>query len=118
MAIYESAPVSEVPEVFLERWSIREKENGARHFVGFDVDRQHGRVSTEIVAFDSLTRTGVTSSGRRYHLLGPGGFDGDAEYVWSMVVRVRKIQQWTNVTEMLVPDWRDSLAPDQSREAP
>jgi hypothetical protein len=112
MAIYESAPVSEVPEVWLGRWSIREEENGDRHFVGFDVKRWLGRVSTKIVEFDPSTRTGVTSSGRRYHLLGSAARDDDAEYVWSIVVKVRKIKQWTDVTAILVPDWRDSLVKD------
>jgi len=34
------------------------------------------------MSFDGATRSGVTASGRRYILVGPSGFDDDAEYVW------------------------------------
>ncbi|PMY01398.1 hypothetical protein, partial [Pseudomonas sp. GW460-13] len=53
-----------------------------RHFVGFSIADQDGRVSTPIVSFNLGKRTGITASGRRYILVGPPGFDDDAEFVW------------------------------------
>jgi hypothetical protein len=64
-------------EIFLERWSIRETDQHARHFVGFNMLRGNGRVSTPIAEFDPVTRTGKTRSGRRYRLVGRAGHDAD-----------------------------------------
>ncbi|MGA7778908.1 MAG: hypothetical protein WCA85_14535 [Paraburkholderia sp.] len=110
MPIYEGAPVDDEAEIVLARWSIRQTASGDRHFVGFNVLAQDGRVSTAIVAFDAATRTGITKSGRRYVLSGRAGFDRDAEYVWGVVVRAREIHSWTDVTEQLVPDLRMVLS--------
>lgn len=109
MPIYESAPVSERAEVQLECWSIREADTGDRHFVGVDVETLFGRMSTRIVSFDSRARVGVTASGRRYVLLGRGGSDADAEYVWARVTRALGIKQWRNITPELCPDWQNSM---------
>ncbi|WP_233886385.1 hypothetical protein [Paraburkholderia flagellata] len=106
MTIYIGAPVEDEPEIFLECWSLRRTDEGAVHFVGFSVQSGDGRVSTKIVEFDPKRRTGLTESGRRYWLLGSGGYDSDAEYVWNWLVAARKISGWTNVTPELVPDWR------------
>ena len=57
-------------------------EQASRHFVGFNAADQDGRVSTPIVSFNAAERSGVTFSGRCYILVGPPGFDDDAEYVW------------------------------------
>lgn len=104
MWISRSAPVEDEPEVFLELWSIRKTSTGDLHFVGFNVDHRAGRVSTKIVEFDAQLREGITESGRRYHLVGPAGYDPDAEYVWSRVARGRGISEWTDVTAELIPD--------------
>ena len=107
MNIYASAPVSENPVVYLERWSIRRTSNETMHFVGFDVESCDGRVSTKIMELDVLRRVGMTESGRRYVLLGPAGFDGDADYVWRWVLSTRGISDWTDITPELIPDWRN-----------
>jgi hypothetical protein len=98
MPIHKSSPVSEVHMVFIERWSIREVENGNRHFVGFNIAEQDGRVSTPIVSFDWQSRIGTTSSGRQYRLLGKAGYDKDAEYVCSRVVGAWMTGSWRDVT--------------------
>ncbi|WP_341317466.1 hypothetical protein WN982_40050 [Paraburkholderia sp. IMGN_8] len=96
-------------EVFLERWSIRESDRGTRHFVGFDIRRGDGRVSTPINEFDPATRTGKTENGSRYQLIGRAGHDSDAEYVWRIAIRAWGIGSWTDVTAELVPNWRQGL---------
>jgi hypothetical protein len=113
MSIYASASVDDDPTISLGAWSIRETDAGSRHFVGFNLASLDGRVSTPIVSFDADTRTGVTTSGRRYVLVGPGGFDKDAEYVWRWAVGQWKLGNWQDVSAKLVPDWRMSLPTDQ-----
>jgi hypothetical protein len=77
------------------------------HFVGFCVMSQDGRVSTEILELDASSRTGVTASGRHYELIGPCGFDRDAEYVWDMVAgTLGSGQAWRDVSEDFIPGSR------------
>lgn len=109
MSIYLALPVEEEPEVILSSWSIREDREGLRYFVGFNEINQDGRVSTPIQTFDSKTRVGITQSGRRYILVGRAGSHRDGDYVWSMVVAVRELGSWRDVTAELVPDWRTPL---------
>lgn len=93
--------------VTLECWSIRQFEDGARHFVGYSRESLDGRVSTQIVELDIDSRTARTASGRRYVLMGPGGYNVDAEYVWNRVAKaLGGGQAWTDVTEQLVPGSR------------
>ena len=110
MAIWKSAPVEDIPEVRLLRWSIRETEAGTRHFVGYNLVQREGRISTAITSFDARTRTGVTESGRTYRLEGRAGADSDGEYVWNTFARLRGVESWRDVTTMVVPDWRESLS--------
>jgi hypothetical protein len=93
-------------DVILERWSIRETDSGARHFVGYDVANAYGRVSTPIVEFHPATGTGVTSTGSRYQLVGRAGRNRDAEYVWALATKAWEVRSWTDITPTLVPDWR------------
>ena len=109
MPIYIGRDVETNPEILLERWSIREVHSGERYFVGFDTVECDGRVSTPIVSFDARARLGLTSSGRRYRLLGRAGFDKDGEYVWNRVTTIRETQSWSDITEQLCPDWRDPV---------
>lgn len=56
MAIWRIGPVEDMPEVSLRRWSIRETDSGTIHFVGYNVLRRQGRISTAITSFDARTR--------------------------------------------------------------
>lgn len=116
MPIYVGTATDDKPEILLECWSIRETDNGDRHFVGFNTAHCDGRVSTPIVSFDPRTRLGVTSSCRQYRLIGRAGFDKDAEYVWNWAVRVWDISNWSDVTGQLCPDWRNPV-PEAERTA-
>lgn len=109
MPIYVDTNVDEIPEILLERWSIRETPNGDRYFVGFNTIECDGRVSTAIVSFDAHTRLAITASGRQYRLLGRAGFDRDGEYVWNRVRTIWGVSSWSDITEQLCPDWRNPL---------
>ena len=82
MPLLPSSSIAEQPVVWLERWRVLQADLVFRHFVGFSMADQDGRVSTPIVSFNAVERTGITASGRRYVLEGPPGCDDDAEYVW------------------------------------
>ena len=112
MSIYRVANVSDEPWITLAQWSIRratanESVEGNNYFVGRNLSTDEGRVSTPIIEFDPMTRTGVTRSGRRYRLVGRAGRNGDADYVWDRIASVWAIESWLDVTAELVPDWRN-----------
>ncbi|CPH56561.1 Uncharacterised protein [Burkholderia pseudomallei] len=93
--------------VRLGNWSIREFENGARHFVGYNLETRDGRVSTAIVALDVASRMGRTESGRIYVLEGRSGYHRDAEYVFDRVAAIiGDGAPWRDVTAELIPDCR------------
>ena len=109
MTIYLGCDVDEQPEIYLERWSIRQTSAGNRHFVGFNVEDRDGRVSSRIVELDCARRIGVTESGRTYRLLGRAGYSSDGEYVWNWYVRASSIENWEDITPTLIPDWRRGI---------
>lgn len=98
----------EGPEtVYLSHWSIRRFEEGTCHLVGRDRANFDGRVSTQIVELDIDGRTARTASGRRYVLMGPSGYNADAEYVWNRVAKaLGGGQAWEDVTEEVAPGSR------------
>jgi len=89
--------VNEEPVVTLSRWTVRElSSTGTRHFVGYNMVENEGRVSSAIVDYDTETKMGTTSSGRVYELYGQPGYNGDAEYVWE---RWSKGAEYKDVTD-------------------
>jgi hypothetical protein len=102
MSLYLHGAVQENEVVQLAHWSIRQFDSGTRYFVGFCLTNGDGRVSTAIVKLDNASRTG-----RRYELIGPAGYDRDAEYVWNRVTRtLGKGQKWRDVSAELIPHCR------------
>ena len=82
-------PVNVAPKVELIRWRVYELssphwEGTSRHFVGWNITENTGRVSSKIEQFDANQRTGITESGRRYVLIGPYGNDSDANWVFNV----------------------------------
>jgi hypothetical protein len=98
-------------DVVLELWCIRETDSGTRHFVGYNIVDGGGRVSSPVVEFDPATGRGVTTNGSRYQLVGRAGQNRDAEYLWALATRAWNVKSWTDVTPMLVPDWRRGYVP-------
>ena len=101
MAIWKATSVMQTPQLKLVRWRVYEGEDGARHFVGYNITEGEGRVSSAVTSFDPATRRGVTASGRVYALVGPAGYDADAEYVW---------RGWLTVNVGAYHDVTDSVA--------
>jgi hypothetical protein len=99
MPIWKGVPVVEEPDISLRDWRIMETEREERHFVGARVDDGIGRVSSAIVSFDAIRMTGITSSGRVYRLVGPPGWTGDADYVWSAWRQINRVSSYADVTD-------------------
>ncbi|WP_198419757.1 hypothetical protein [Geomonas edaphica] len=108
-SIWKAPPVSEQPCIYLIRWSIMETEKGTCHFVGYNSGNSEGRVSTPIETFDLATVRGVTQSGRIYKLVGPPGYDPDAEWVWAMYASALKLK-WREVTGEFVQALKDAAS--------
>lgn len=97
-SIWKTPPVSEQPCIYLTRWSVMETQDGARHLVGYNSENCEGRVSTPIKSFDSDTARAITQSGRIYELVGPPGYDPDADWVWARYASALQVK-WRDVTD-------------------
>lgn len=89
--VWRAAPISEQPEVVLDRWQIKKMKEGS-FFCGTTRDG-NGRVSTDIKTFDEESKKGITASGRCYQLIGPEGSSSNAEYVWDIYKRVNRLTE-------------------------
>lgn len=98
MPICPSRPVNVQPTVWLERWRVLETDLGTRHFTGYSVEDRIGRASSPIESYDIDTRSGITRSGRQYHLLGSPGHDMEAEYVWQCWSALCGVKETLDVT--------------------
>ncbi len=55
MSIWAATPIDETPELELDRWRVFESSAGERHFVGYNLTENEGRVSSAIQSFDPHT---------------------------------------------------------------
>jgi hypothetical protein len=93
--------VDVMPSATLESWSARRTPEGYVFLVGYCIERQEGRASTNVVSADAATRTCMTGSGRAYKLLGQPGYNDDAEYVWGRFKSAYGIEEATDVSDSL-----------------
>lgn len=98
-SVWNTAPVSDQPEITLRNWTAYATDLGTIHLVGYNVTDYEGRTSTAVVNFDKETMRAVTASGRVYQLEGPPGYDSDGHWVWGTYQRVNKINSYTNVSD-------------------
>jgi hypothetical protein len=100
--IHQVASVIDEPEIKLTQWSIKEcdRKDGrrTRHFIGYDIKGNEGRVSSAIVEFDPARKRARTGSGRVYELVGPSGHHRDADYVWERWMLLQKVKNDVEVT--------------------
>lgn len=81
--VYRPLPVTEQPEIRLERWTVWQLPDGDHHFMG-SIPWADGRVSSRIAHYDIDRMIGTTSSGRHYELLGSPGMSQEGLYVWAI----------------------------------
>ena len=89
-------PVAEQPHMELVQWRVFMRSNGDIHLIGFLLERPTIRLTTAVVSF--WKREAITSSGRRYTLVGAPSEDGHARAL---------IEMWA---VELLPAWRDVTA--------
>lgn len=87
MPVWKPESIDREPEVSLRDWIVYEI-NDTRHFVGYNIHEGSGRVSSPIIKFDREKMTGVTRSGRVYHLIGESNYNADAAYTWQQWCRI------------------------------
>lgn len=85
MPIWSEQPAS----VVLSNWNIVEQDvDGSltEHFIGYVFSDGYARISTPIQERDTNDDgdiVGQTKSGSTYQLVGPPGFNGDAQYMYN-----------------------------------
>lgn len=94
-----SSSARKQPRVWLVRWYVMRTNLGTRHFVGHSVEDDKAYVSTPVVTYDVARRTGVTSNGRPYTLVGPSGYDEEAEFVWRHYMRLWGVTDVVDVSD-------------------
>lgn len=118
LPIWNVRGVREDPKVELVRWRVFETETGECHFVGSRPNQGTGRVSSAIVGFDSSSRTGVTTSGRKYVLLGLPSFDSDADYTWALWSLLNSVVSSRDVTDEWLAENRSIGKASESPTSP
>ena len=104
--IWRTTPVKDEPVITLHSWRVfavpSPKEDGVdHHFNGYSGGVSssvfggggEGRVSSKIVEWDQEKMIGTTRSGRKYQLIGPPGFNGDAAYVYNSWLRINNVNE-------------------------
>lgn len=84
-------------KIVLTDWNILQintPEGSGEIFVGYSEHDGLGRVSTPIMYYDEMTKTGQTQSGSEYTLVGePGKPHEDAIYVLERMLGVEPVQK-------------------------
>lgn len=101
--VWNQRPVESEPVKRIAAWSVykatpSENERSSSfglHFVGRDLCRWSGCVSSKIASFDTKGLRGTTQSGRIYQLYGSPGHYQEADYV---------LGWWTCFNELTVED--------------
>lgn len=98
MPIWKVAPIELEPEIKLTDWTVFEVMSRlwpgvkTRHFVGYSMYGNEGRVSSAIVRFDAEKMVGVTISGRVYQLEGhQGSGDQDGLHTFGLWCRRNEV---------------------------
>lgn len=103
MAIWQSRPVDQVPEVVLEDWRILETGSGARHLVGLRQCKGTVRVSSAVVSIDLVTGLCTTCSGRKYVLEGaPSAALSESHTVWQEWCQANHVHHYRDITDELL----------------
>lgn len=109
MPVWKTIPVTRQPALTLERWSVYELPDGDRHFVGWALENQEGRVSSRIEQFDVKTMCGVTLSGRIYKLEGKPGHNMDAGYTWNAWRSINDVDSFLDISQVVWSEHMNAL---------
>lgn len=87
--VHRAAAVAHQPFVRLHNWQIKETVEG-KFFAG-ETYNGAGRISTDIVEFDEVSKCGQTRSGRVYELVGDSGSSPKVEYLWECYKQINRL---------------------------
>ncbi|HEY3431386.1 MAG TPA: hypothetical protein VGK09_02445 [Rhodocyclaceae bacterium] len=107
MPVWETELPQNQPVVLLDRWRVIQIKDGTRHFVGREFPSTQGRVSNVIVELDPTTKSGITSTGRRYELCGSPGRTMNGDYVLDRWLRMHNEEIVADLSETF---WNDISA--------
>ncbi|BFG77765.1 hypothetical protein PTKU46_57980 [Paraburkholderia terrae] len=82
MPVWSPLSVDIEPEITLHHWRVMQTERDERHLVGMRTDTQLARVTSALREFDAFALVAVSSSGRRYQLVGEPGWTYDTVCLW------------------------------------
>ena len=80
-------PVLEEPEVVLIRWGIMQQNLQGYRLVGIHAATGRARITSPLVAFEGLSLTAETESGRIYRLRGPADDQAAAQMIHEHIRR-------------------------------
>ncbi|GAB3647836.1 hypothetical protein [Ramlibacter alkalitolerans] len=104
MSVWAIESIQELPEVTLRDWAVFEvplygpEQPWTRHLAGWSCEGGHGQVCSPVAAFDPVTATCMTQSGRVYRLLRAPGLCSDGQYVLNRWMRINRMPQMRDVT--------------------
>ena len=104
MSVWKASPIAVRPSITLRNWQVfvvtgcTKSDKQTMHWVGFNVEEEEGRVSSNMVEYDMKTRCGKTKQGRVYALQGPPGLEGDGAHVWEMWLAINEIAVVVDIT--------------------
>jgi hypothetical protein len=81
--------------------------DGERHFIGYCLENNEGRVSSPVLDLVKETLLATTSTGRIYLLSGAPGHNSDAMYVWDQWIKIYSIESWSDITDSV---WNEHIA--------
>lgn len=111
MPVWKASPIAVRPSITLRNWQAfvvtgcAKSDKRTMHWVGYNVEEEEGRVSSNMVEYDISTGRGKTQKGRVYALQGPPGLEGDGAHVWEMWLAINEIAGVVDITSSFaVPD--------------
>jgi hypothetical protein len=118
MPVYRTIPTNEQPELTLRDWWVARLADSTVHLIGYCVENDEGRVSSEVQSFAIGRSLVLTSTGRVYRLLGEPGLNMDASYTWNRWLRMYGLESWEDITEAAFENLMSTDAPSEELPAP
>ncbi len=104
MTTWSIESINESPDVELIHWAVYEvqlasRDAPTRHLVGTRRQNPWGKVSSAIVAIDSVQRLVMIESKKIYELQGEPGFAAGGDAVWHQWLAMYQLTAYTDVTD-------------------
>ncbi|SMG39871.1 hypothetical protein SAMN06265784_103720 [Paraburkholderia susongensis] len=98
MPVWPPPSVDIEPELALQHWRVMQTEGDERHLVGMRTDTMLARVTSALREFDAHAMVAVSSSGRRYQLVGEPRWTYDTVCLWITWCLKNDVRSCSDVT--------------------